>query len=78
MVHSTIKHIELPYYDCDPIAEKDSLQKLERLKEIYGVGFAFTMEDAVKSTQPDLITATTNCGDSSVAFGILTTLNESC
>lgn len=61
-----IKHVELPFYDKD----HESLKKLEELKNKHGLEYTFTMDDALKQTIEGLVTVTTNCGDSSVVFGM--------
>lgn len=60
-----ITHVELPFYTED----KESIKSLEKIKEVYGVTYSFTLEDALKITVPGLVTATTNCGDVCAVFG---------
>lgn len=60
-----IKHLEFPFYDKD----NDSMERLQKLKEAFGVNYSFSKHDALEATKNGLITATTNCGDSMAVIG---------
>ncbi|KAJ6638330.1 hypothetical protein Bhyg_11065 [Pseudolycoriella hygida] len=64
-VASVIKHLEFPFYEKDD----DSMQRLQLLKDKYGVDNSFSQDDALKETKAGLITATTNCADSMAVIG---------
>jgi len=63
-----VRHIgavEFTFYSQDDVQEA----RLKKLKETHNVEYRFSYEDALKSTWPEYITATTNCADPHAALG---------
>lgn len=65
IVKGIINHIELPFYEVD----EKSKRKLDEFSKKHGIEYNFSMDDALKQTKEKLVTATTNCGDTSVVMG---------